>query len=257
MHSGPPGGVCRTALCSRLRVSSRSIHSCAGSVSGSACRLKSSARSAIRGDSSSATSRTMVSKALADASACCRSCATLASASIWLASSVARSTVSSISASACAGGTSPRRADCTCAFSTASGVRSWCEASRTKRFWLASISPCRRMCWLVAAISGCSSRGAVGAAIGRRSSSGRSCSSWLSWRTGRVARCTTQNTVPAMSRISAAWRSSVSHRIWRASARRISSVSATCTTAMARPVVLATGCSSTAMRTGSPRNCPS
>ena len=37
----------------------------------------------------------------------------LARASIWLASCVARSTVSPISCSACVGGRSPRRADCT------------------------------------------------------------------------------------------------------------------------------------------------
>ena len=257
MASRPPAGVWRMALCSRLRVSSRSIQSCARSVIGSVCRSKSSPLPAISGATSSATARTTSSNCAGATSACCCSCATLASASIWLASWVARSTVSSISASASGGATSPRRADCTCAFSTASGVRNWCEASRTKRCCCASKSLWRRMCSLVAAISGCSSRGASGAAMGRRSSSGRACSSWLRARTGRVARCTTTMTVAAISAISAAWRASVSHRIWRASAWRISSVSATCTTATSRPVVLATGCSSTAMRTGSPRNWPS
>ena len=72
------------------------------------------------------------------ASACWRSCSTLASASIWLASAVARSTVSLISRQRLRGSTSPRSADCTCVFSTASGVRSWCEVSRTKRFWWSS-----------------------------------------------------------------------------------------------------------------------
>lgn len=52
-----------------------------------------------------------------------RSCSTLASASIGLANCVARSTVSSISASAMDPSTSPRRADCTCAFSTAKGAQ--------------------------------------------------------------------------------------------------------------------------------------
>ena len=44
------------------------------------------------------------------------------------------------------------------------------------------------------------------------------------------------------------------NKILRAKLSRISSVSATCTTAMPRPLMPATGCSSAAMRTGMPRN---
>ena len=92
----------------------------------------------LSGERSSATERTTCASSIACRSACWRSCSTLASASIWLASKVARSTVSSISSKASRGSTSPRSADCTCVFSTASGVRNWCDASATKRCWWSS-----------------------------------------------------------------------------------------------------------------------
>jgi len=170
---------------------------------------------------------------------------------------VARSTVPLISSSACSGTTSPRCADCTCALSTASGVRSWWALSRTKRFWWSSRRCSRPMTWVVASISGRSSRGASGASMGERSSAWRFSIASPSSRTGRVARCTTNTVTSAITPISSSWRHSVSMSSLRASVSRISSVSATCTTAMPRPVALATGCRSTATRTGWLRNCAS
>ena len=66
--------------------------------------------------------------------------------------------------------------DSTCVLSTASGVRNWCDVSRTNRFWWRSRCCSRCMTWLVLSIRGCSSRGAELAAIGLRSPSGRACS---------------------------------------------------------------------------------
>ena len=107
---------------------------------------------------------------------------------------------------------------------------------------------------LVASMSGCNSRGAAGAVIGSSSSSERACRWALSWRTGRVARCTTSTTMSAMAATSNAWRATVAHSICSARAWRSSSVSATWITAMPRPCGEDTGCSSTATRTGWPRN---
>jgi hypothetical protein len=104
---------------------------------------------------------------------------------------------------------------------------------------------------LVASTSGSSSRGAPAASIGVRSPTGRACNSALSWRTGRVARCTTTTTTSAITATSTAWRHSVSISSWRASVWRSSRVSATWIRAMPRPWVPATGCSSTATRTAS------
>ena len=101
----------------------------------------------------------------------------------------------SISCSACAGSTSPRCADCTCVFSTASGVRSWCAVSRTKRFWWSSRCARRAITWLVASTSGSSSRGASRRVDRRQVVLGaRLRVAALSSRTGRVARCTTTTT---------------------------------------------------------------
>ena len=248
--SSLPCGAWRTALCSRLRVNSRSIHSWARTGAASVWMPKSRSRWAIRGEISSATVRSTSSSRVMGGSLCWRNCSTLASASIWLASCVARSTVSLISCRACSAGMSPRRADCTWVLSTASGVRNWCDASRTNRFWWRSRWRSRCITWLVAAISGCNSRGAVGAAMGLKSPSPRACSCRLRCRTGRVARCTTHSTVKAITAISRAWRIRVFHRICSARVSRTSSVSATWITAMPRPSALATGCSSTATRTG-------
>jgi hypothetical protein len=164
-----PGGVFLMALCSRLRLSSRSDHRCERTGAGLRSMEKSSERSAIRAERSSATSRTTSAQSVRGVvwSGC--SCSTLARASIWLASSLARSTVWPISSKACWGAMSPRRADCTCTLSTASGVRSWCEVSRTKRFWCSSRWARRCMCWLVASSSGSSSRGASRGGQGERS----------------------------------------------------------------------------------------
>ena len=69
--------------------------------------------------------------------------------------------------------------------------------------------------------------GAAAVVMGFKSPSGRACRAALSWRTGRVARCTTMSTVSAITAISSACRASVCHKICRASACRTSSVSAT------------------------------
>jgi uncharacterized protein (DUF3084 family) len=90
--------------------------------------------------------------------------------------------------------------------------------------------------------------------MGERSSAGRFSIASPSSRTGRVARCTTNTVTPAITPISNNWRHSVSTSSLRTSVSRSSSVSATCTTAMPRPRALATGCSSTATRTGWLRN---
>ncbi len=167
--SAAPAGLCLIALCSRLRVSSCSIHWCARTATGSSmASSKSSALSATRGDRSSTMFRTTSPRSSVTDSGCWRNCSTFASESIWLASIVARSTVWLISPNACSGATSPRRADCTCALSTASGVRSWWALSRTKRFWWSSSRCSRPMTSVVASISGRSSRGASGESMGER-----------------------------------------------------------------------------------------
>jgi hypothetical protein len=148
------------------------------------------------------------------------------------------------------GSTSPRRADCTCAFSTASGVRSWWALSRTKRFWWSS-SRCEPRHHLVGGVHQRQQLARrVGRVDGRQVALGRPAARWLrrapaAWRAARRPRPPARS--PATS---SACCHSVSSRILRASVRRSSSVSATCTTAMPRPRALATGCSSTATRTG-------
>ena len=111
------------------------------------------------------------------------------------------------------GPTSPRKADWTWVLSTASGVRSWCELSRTKRFWCSSSCDSLAMWRLALSISGAISCGARAASIGRRSFSVRPASSALSERTGCVTRCTTTTTTAAITSTSPAWRQSVSIRI--------------------------------------------
>ena len=158
----PPCGLCLMALCSRLRVSSRSAHSWArtGARHGVELEVEAALRRSAAPGPAPPRARSRPSRPPARRPAGAAAPPWPAPASGWPAA-VARSTVSlDLLQRLRAASTSPRCADCTCVFSTASGVRSWCEVSRTKRFWWASRWARRAITWLVASTSGSSSRGA-------------------------------------------------------------------------------------------------
>jgi hypothetical protein len=253
MASRPPAGVCLMALCSRLRVSSRSIQSWAARVRARSDVEVEVALPAISGDRSSATARTTSSSRghgrrllaqllhLGQRQHLVGQLGGAVDRVVDLGQRLARRT-------------SPRRADCTWAFSTASGVRNWCEASRTKRFWWpAGAAGGHHLCWwrrsAAAARAARRARRWAQVALGRALQLAA-----LSSRTGRVARCTTTTTSGESAPSAAPGATACRPQDLRASVSAQLQRFGHLDGGHARPV-LATGCSSTAMRTGSPRNC--
>ena len=202
MPRRPPSGVWRIALASRLDTSSPAIQGLPRTWTGPGVSSSNTRwRAAISGDISSTASRAISSMRRSCRSAALPASSSRALLSSWLARCVTRSTVRAISASSTGVGASPFRADCSWVLSTVMGVRSWWDASATKRRCWATNCCWRASSWFISSITGCSSSGPR-LARAEPSAALRRCSSRRSDRRGRSARCTTSPVTPAITSIS-------------------------------------------------------